>query len=77
MKKICLAVALAAVLTLGVSAARAADATTAANAAPGATEKCYGVAKAGKDVAIELPAGVCEKLANGTVTPPAATPEKK
>ena len=71
MKQILGAVALASVMTIAV--AQAADAP----AAPGAgmamapvavTEKCYGIAKAGKDVAIELPVCVCEKLVNGSLT---------
>jgi len=80
MKQICAAVAL--VTVMSIAAAQAADApaagaamapAAAAPAAPAAaTEKCYGVAKAGKDVAIELPVGVCEKLADGSLVAPAA-----
>ena len=65
MKEICGAVALATVMTIAV--AQAADAPAVAAPAAAATEKCYGVAKAGKDVAVELPVGVCEKLANGSL----------
>jgi hypothetical protein len=78
MKQICGAVALATVMSFAV--AQAADAPAASGAmAPAAamkpaTEKCYGVAKAGKEVAIELPVGVCEKLANGSLVAPAAAP---
>ncbi len=69
MKQICGAVALATVMT--VTAAQAQDpAATPAPAAP--MEKCYGVAKAGPEVAIELPAGVCDQLANGSLTAPPA-----
>ncbi len=71
-KQICGAVALATVLSIAV--AQAADAPAAAGAAmapaaapAAASEKCYGVAKAGKDVAVELPVGVCEKLVNGSL----------
>jgi uncharacterized membrane protein len=84
MKQICGAVALATIMTITVAQAT----PSAAPAAPGAmapaaamkpaaaTEKCYGVAKAGKDVAIELPVGVCEKLANGSLVAPAAAMKK-
>ena len=72
MKQICGAVALATVMT--IAAAQAADAPAAGAAmapaaapAAAATEKCYGVAKAGKEVAVELPVGVCEKLVNGSL----------
>ena len=83
MKEICGAVALATVMTIAVAqaadapaagaamapaaAAPAAAAPAVAAPAAAATEKCYGVAKAGKDVAVELPVGVCEKLANGSL----------
>ena len=72
---------IAAVMSVG--AAYAADAmapktemAAPAAAAAAAPEKCYGVAKEGKDVAIELPAGICEKLENGTLTAPMAEPAK-
>jgi uncharacterized membrane protein len=63
-----------ALVTVLATAAQAADAPAApAAAAPAAaSEKCYGVAKAGKDVAVELPVGVCEKLANGSLVAPPA-----
>ena len=67
MKQICGAVALATVMTIAVAQAADAPAAPAAAAPAAASEKCYGVAKAGKDVAIELPVGVCEKLANGSL----------
>ena len=79
MKTTYAALAFAAFATFSI-AAQAADApggtvTTTTTAIPAAaTEKCYGVAKAGKDQAIELPAGVCDKLANGSLTAPAANP---
>ena len=70
LKQICGAVALATVMSIAI--AQAADAPAApgsvtATATAAATEKCYGVAKAGKDVAVELPVGVCEKLVNGSL----------
>jgi uncharacterized membrane protein len=81
---------LAASSVLGALALAAAGAQAQAqNAAPHASEKCYGVAKAGKnDCAagahscagqstknfdkasfVEVPKGVCEKLAGGSLTP--------
>ncbi len=78
MKKICAAVAVAAVMTIAASASQAADVsqtpgtTTTTTTAPApAPEKCYGIAKAGKEVAVELPAGVCNTLVNGSLTAPA------
>ena len=68
MKQICGAVALATVMTIAVAQAADSPAAMGAAMAPAAAnEKCYGVAKAGKDVAVELPVGVCEKLVNGSL----------
>ncbi len=68
MKQICGAVALATVMSIAVAQAADAPTAPASAAAPAAaTEKCYGVAKAGKDAAVELPVGVCEKLVNGSL----------
>jgi uncharacterized membrane protein len=88
-KNLCGAAALTVVMTFAV-AAQAADAPAAPGAAPAAmapaaamkpaaaTEKCYGVAKAGKSVSIDLPVGVCEKLVNGSlVAVPAVAPAAK
>lgn len=74
---------------LGALALAAAGAQAQAGNAPQASEKCYGVARAGKnDCAagahscagqstknfdkasfVEVPKGVCEKLAGGSLTP--------
>ena len=81
-KQILSAVAMAAVMTVAVSAAQAADAP--------AMEKCFGVVKAGKNDCkanahscaghaakdasaaefIKVPAGLCDKLAGGTTKEP-------
>jgi uncharacterized membrane protein len=76
-EKILGTLAVAAIMAISATAVQAATAEVgAATAAAPATEKCYGVAKAGKNEAIELPAGICEKLINGSLTPPAPEPEQ-
>lgn len=74
------AVAVAAVMTVAAVAAQANTAVPPAAApqaqpAPMPVESCYGVAKAGKHVAVEVPLGVCEKLENGTLVAPAVGTE--
>lgn len=78
------AVAMAAVMTVAVSAAQAEDAP--------AMEKCYGIVKAGKNDCkanahscaghsakdsdptefVKVPAGLCDKIVGGSTTEPAA-----
>lgn len=72
-------------------------ATQAAQAEQAASEKCYGVVKAGKNDCganghscaghaakdgdatewVMVPAGLCEKLANGSLTPPTTAPAEE